>query len=102
MIEVNDKEQSFGDIMIMALRYALGRKTYVTDEVPSFIKNNSNHLNERVCIVMLRDVGRYIEDRMNGIITDDNCDYNSWVNFHNWLFDIAKEKKFNVLNYERR
>ena len=37
---IEDKDGTFGDIMIMALRYALGRRTYVTNEVPDFIKNS--------------------------------------------------------------
>lgn len=97
-----DKENDFGDIMIMALRYALGRRTYVTDEVPSFIKQNAEFINERICIVMLRDITRYIEDRRDGIEKDDDCDFNSWLSLQNWLFKLAKEKKFNVVSYMRR
>lgn len=97
-----DKENDFGDIMIMALRYALGRRTYVTGEVPSFIKQNAEFINERICIVMLRDITRYIEDRRNGIQKDDDCDFNSWLLLQNWLFELAKEKKFNVISYMRR
>ena len=100
--KINDNNDDFGNIMIMALRYALGRRTYVTHEVPKFIMQNEEHINERVCIVFLRDVGRYIEDRKNKIIEDDSCDYNSWINLQNWLFKIAKEKKFNIVGYERR
>lgn len=97
-----DKENDFGDIMIMALRYTLGRRTYVTGEVPSFIKQNAEFINERICIVMLRDITRYIEDRRNGIQKDDDCDFNSWLLLQNWLFELAKEKKFNVISYMRR
>lgn len=97
-----DKENDFGDIMIMALRYALGRRTYVTGEVPSFIKQNAEFINERICIVMLRDITRYIEDRRNGIQKDDDCDFNSWLLLQTWLFNVAKEKKFNIVGYMRR
>lgn len=99
---ITDKENDFGDIMIMALRYALGRRTYVTDEVPSFIKQNAEFINERICIVMLGDITRYIEDRKNGIEKDDDCDYNSWLSLQTWLFNIAKKKKFNIVGYMRR
>ena len=37
---ISDKDNDFGDIMIMALRYALGRRTYVTNEVCTFISQN--------------------------------------------------------------
>lgn len=99
---IEDPESTFADIMIMALRYALGRRTYVTEEVPSFIKANSIYITQRACIVMLRDVGNYISDRRNGIIKDDSCDYDSWVNFQNFLFNLAKVRNFDVVGYERR
>ena len=41
---INDEDNDFGNIMIMALRYALGRRTYVTSEVSDFIKQNKMHL----------------------------------------------------------
>ncbi len=88
--------------MIMALRYALGRRTYVTEEVPNFIKANSMYITERICIVMLKDVGNYISDRRNGIIRDDSWDHQSWLNFQNFLFNLAKGRNFNIVGYERR
>lgn len=99
---IEDPESTFGDIMIMALRYALGRRTYVTEEVPNFIKANSMYITQRTCIVMLRDVGNYISDRRNEVIKDDSWDYESWVNFQNFLFNLAKVRNFNVVGYERR
>lgn len=102
MIQINDNNNDFGNIMIMALRYALGRRTYVTQEVPEFIMQNKEHINERICVVMLRDINNYVQDRKNLLYKDDECDYNSWINLQNWLFKIAKERRFNVVGYERR
>lgn len=99
---INDKNDGFGNIMIMALRYALGRRTYVTQEVPEFIMQNEEHINEKICIVMLRDINNYVQDRKKLLYKDDECDYNSWINLQNWLFEIAKERRFNVVGYERR
>lgn len=96
------------DIIICALRYALGRRTYITSTVSDFIKeycynkNFTSIIDERVCIVMLRDINRYMEDRKNGLIKDDECDYKTWIDLQNWLFDLAKEKHFNVVGYEVR
>lgn len=97
-----DIDNNFGDIMIMALRYALGRRTYVTNEVPDFIKNNTDFITERVCIVMLRDITHYVEDRDAGLVHDDKCDYDSWIQFQNFLFNLAKIKNYNVVSYMRR
>ena len=74
---INDKDNDFGDIMILALRYSLGRRTYVTDEVPAFIMQNEEHINERICVVMLRDIDEYLQDRYKGLIKDDECDCQS-------------------------
>lgn len=96
------------DMIISALRYALGRKTFINDETTEFIKKycyDSNYtcvIDERVCIVMLRDINKYMEDRKNGLIKDDKCDYDTWIDLQNWLFDLAKKNKFNVVGYEVR
>ena len=37
---VCDKDGSFGDIMVMSLRYTFGRHTYAVKEVCDFIKEN--------------------------------------------------------------
>ena len=99
---IEDKDGTFGDIMIMALRYALGRRTYVTNEVPDFIKNNSDYITERICIVMLRDITYYVDNRKIGLIHDDKCDYDSWIQFKNFLFNLAKIKNYNIVGYMKR
>ena len=82
---INDKDGDFGNIMIMALRYALGRKTYVTNEVPDFIKQNKMHLDEINKAVMIRDIEEYLDSRQKGLISDDKCDKNSFVDLLNFL-----------------
>lgn len=101
-ITINNEGNEFGNIMILAMRYALGRMTYVTLEVPSFIKKNQEYIDERVCIVMLRDLKRYFEDRENWQYKDHECDYQSWLSLQNWLFNLAKEKQYNTMSLERR
>lgn len=102
---MNIEEQDihdFQNITISALRYALGRRTYLTDVTAEFIKKYPNIIDERVCCVMLRDIDRYMIDRKIGFVIDDKCDYDTWLNLQNWLFDLAKEKNFNVIVYEVR
>ena len=98
---INDKDNDFGDIMIMALRYALGRKTYVTDEVPQFIMQNTEHLNERICNIMLRDLESYYHDRLQGNINDDDCDFQSWVSLIDFLLKLVKEKDYTIYKETR-
>ena len=76
---IYDKDNDFGDVMIMALRYALGRRTYVTNEICDFIKQNKLHIDERVKEIMTRDIKKYLEDRKNGVIKDDECDKEAFV-----------------------
>lgn len=71
-------------IVICALRYALGRRTYVTLEVAEFIMNNSDLIDDRVRQVMKEDLEEYFDCR--GIYyKDDECDYQSWCKLYEWL-----------------
>ena len=100
MITVNSNENDFGDIMILALRYALGRRTYVTYEVSDFIKKNENLINERVCLCMIKDIDNYLILRNNELINDDKCDYDSWINLDKWLYELARKRDFNLIGVE--
>lgn len=82
---INDEDNDFGNIMIMALRYALGRRTYVTSEVSDFIKQNKMHLTEANKSVMIRDIEEYLTSREKGFIIDDECDKDSFVDLLKFL-----------------
>lgn len=73
------------DMIICALRYALGRRTYVTEETATFIKENPKLIDRRVKSVMLNDLNQYFERRSNAYYTDDECDYQVWLSLKNWL-----------------
>ena len=83
MLKIKDI-YSFQDIVICALRYALGRKTYITDSVAEFIKEYPEIINERVKMVMLRDLNEYI-DKRRVFCSDDECDYRTWLSLKEWL-----------------
>ena len=101
MLEIKN-DSDFQDMIINSLRYSLGRRTYVTNETAEFIMKHPEIVTERVCIVMLRDIDRYRENRELWQYKDDQCDYNTWIGLQNWLFKLAKEKNYNVVGYERR
>lgn len=73
------------DMIISALRYALGRRTYITAETSEFIVENKDIIDGRMKQVMLSDLEQYLERRNKGFITDDKCDYEVWENLYNWL-----------------
>ena len=87
----------FQDMIISSLRYALGRRTYTTDETAEFIMNNKSIITERVCMVMLNDLKWYFEYRRNGLINDDNCDFNCWIRLQNWLYEFARKNNYNLI-----
>ena len=80
MITIDYKLQ---DIVICALRYAIGRKTYVTSEVCEFIMQHSNLIDDRVKTIMLRD----LEDLDEYYETDDT-DYLQFDTLRKWLNSI--------------
>ena len=75
----------FQDIVICALRYALGRRTYITQSTADFIKEYPEIIDKRVKQVMLNDLNKYFNMRDNAYIIDDKCDYNTWLNLKRWL-----------------
>ena len=79
------------DMVISALRYALGRRTYITAETSEFIVENKDIIDGRMKQVMLSDLEQYLERRNKGFITDDKCDYEVWVNLYNWLNELEVE-----------
>lgn len=68
------------DIVICALRYAIGRKTYVTEEVCDYIKEHPELIDERVKTVMLRD----LED-LDKYYEKNDIDYVIFNNLRKWL-----------------
>ena len=80
MIEINYELQ---DIVICALRYAIGRKTYVTSDVCEFIMKHSNLIDDRVKTIMLRD----LED-LNEYYEIDDIDYLQFDTLRKWLNSI--------------
>ncbi len=78
----------FRDMIISALRYALGRRTYITAETSEFIIENKAIIDNRMKQVMLRDLKDYLERRNKGFTTDDKCDYEVWINLYDWLNNL--------------
>lgn len=81
----------FQDMLISSLRYALGRKTYITDVTADFIKSYPEVIDKRVRTVMLNDLRRYFDFRILYKHTDDECDYNTWCDLRKWLEDKEVE-----------
>lgn len=71
------------DMIICALRYAIGRKTYVTEEVSGYIKSHPELIDKRVKEVMLKDlkdIDRYYKE--------NDIDYPIFKSLENWLNEL--------------
>ena len=80
MIEIN---RDLRDIVISALRYAIGRRTYVTWATCDFIVKNSRMIDRHMKSVMLNDL-KHIDD----FYDKDSCDYKMFVEFKEWLEEL--------------
>ena len=81
MIEIT---RDLKDIVCCSLRYALGRKTYITSLVSDYIIDHPELIDERVKDVMLKDIEEYLDCR-DTYYKDDECDYQSWLRLKKWL-----------------
>lgn len=72
------------DIVCCSLRYALGRRTYITSLISGYVMEHPELIDERVKGIMLKDIEEYLECR-NIYYKDDECDYQSWLKLKKWL-----------------
>ena len=89
---------SLGTIMICAVRYAIGRETYMPGLVQEFIQRYPQAVTENVKVVILRDIDeadRVTEHVMpSGKILridhlgDPKIDRPGWLKFRDWLKDL--------------
>ena len=89
----------FEDVILTSFRYSLYRKTYVVEEITSWIKHNSHLMdgNKRMYDVMMRDVNECLQHYETFIPSyNDDIDYNMILSFKNWLVDFGKGYGWNV------
>lgn len=95
MLTIKDTDvRDLKDMIISALRYSLGRRTYITSETAEFIKRYPELIDERVKSVMLKDLEEYFQKR-ESFKFDDECDFNTWKSLYNWLERVDTNEKDN-------
>ena len=79
-------DYQFRDIVICALRYALPRHTYIVDEICEWIEEHHQVLDDRMLIVMKRDVEEQLMyyDEI-GVDAISEIDYKRIKKFYDWL-----------------
>lgn len=83
----------FKDIVICALRYALGRRTYVVQEICEFISNNLDKVVDvRTAGIILDDLLRFLSNK-EGDDMQDQVDLNSWQSLYIQVKQYCDENK---------
>ena len=87
-ITVDPASDDFGTILICAIRYSLGRQTYMPSLVTSYIRSVLPAVEFKCLKIMERDI------ETHGCVTNDKaaygmkCDYAEWMRF---LADVQAE-----------
>ena len=76
--KIDIEDDSFQAILNCAVRYSLGRQTYMPDLVVQFIKPLIPYLDNRTLCVFKKDVEEAIDDGHTG---DPEIDKPVWVDF---------------------
>ena len=87
------REEDFGSVLICAVRYCLGRRTYMPDLVTRWIMGHcKGALNRNTISVMLRDIDeqRKMGERIGKNTLGDECDVRVWERFEAWLHEEHK------------
>ena len=78
MIIIDPRDDDFGTICNCAVRYAVGRRTYMPSLVIDFITLHLGELSDKTLWCFQRD----LEERKNGFFDfGDEFDKTNWVNF---------------------
>ena len=84
MIKISDQNNDFGAVLICAVRYCIGRQTYMPGLVMDFIRPLLPKLDSKTLFVMERDIAK-ADDLGNADIDEP-----MWVEF---LGEIRNEQK---------
>ena len=75
-------DQDLQTILICAVRYSLGRATYMPRLVTDWIMEHcEGQLNENTLTVMMRDIDEMRRRHALGM----DCDITTWLRFYGWL-----------------
>lgn len=81
-------DDDFGAVLNCAVRYCLGRRTYMPDLVASWIRGNCKGiLTNRTLSTMIYDIESFGNNGPEAY--GDDCDRETWMKFLQWL----KEEK---------
>jgi hypothetical protein len=77
-------------ILICAVRYALGRMSYIVGVVCDYVKSKRNELSENCKNIIIKDIEESVEYyHRAGHTVEMECDERYWIN----LLEILKQEK---------
>lgn len=78
-----------GTLTVCAVRYALGRRTYIVSDVCSAVRETWPQLEAQDRAVIRRDVNRAIDEHHHdfGRSLGDACDVDAWQALAGWIAD---------------
>lgn len=80
------EDPEFGIIVMCAVRYAMGRRTYMPQLVIDFCKRNWGFIKNGDRLIIMRDVYFEIEHELeNPGWLGDKCDSEAWQDFYKWM-----------------
>jgi len=95
VVQINSRD--FATLGICAIRYSLGRRTYMPGLVCEIIKSHINDIVDTDLDIMLRDINEY-SGMFNQMSNDDEmygdpCDFETWKDMVSFLKSTIKERK---------
>lgn len=99
MCIVKDFDSNLESILICAVRYALGRETYMPKLVQDWIMAHPELLSENGVAVMIRDINDKdhiyeVNGRKYDSLGSTAIDRPGWLYFRGWLMDLKKERGY--------
>ena len=83
-ITIETPDNHFEAVLISAVRYSIGRRTYMPDLVTSWIRGHcAGALSRQTVEVMIRDID-------TAASLGDDCDARTWMEFREWLWNEVR------------
>ena len=87
-MRIDSSDRDFGFILVAAVRYAVGRRTYAPSLITEWIKAHADEVHPETLDAVRRDLDVELKrDRTspNGGHLGHDCDRATWLSFHEWL-----------------
>ena len=86
------KKDDFQAILTSAVRYALGRRSYIVSWTCNIVKDTIDRLDDNTVDVIILDIDKQLEG-YDGML--DNLRYTNWIGLRDYLLEVVKRRKGN-------